>query len=304
MDLLHSLGAYGDDGGLLAAAMAASGYGATSEAARVQVPTGFDDVDRVTGGGLPAGVHLLSGEMACGKTGLVARLAVHCADSETPVLFVCKMDDTVAIAQRMVAAHARIDRSELLTSTGQSADRVQAAYRRLSDQPLAVVPAERLELWSVGWALRELASRVVDQPRLLVIDDLDDLAGGAGQGDLGLVPRSLADMARRLGIAIVVTTTATLIGERRDRRPELRDVHGWPQIAPHLRSAWLLYRADQHDADSPDRGIGEVILAWQANGPTGTVRLAHLPHLGTWANLHHRTGSGPYGAASVREGGE
>ena len=81
---LRTWGPSEHDDGLLVAALAGTGYSAMYSTADVRVVTGFDDVDRVTGGGLSAGVHLFSGETGCGRTGLAVKLALNAADAGDP----------------------------------------------------------------------------------------------------------------------------------------------------------------------------------------------------------------------------
>jgi replicative DNA helicase len=207
-----------------------------------------------------------------------------------------RQNDAVGFAQRIVSAETRIDRADLLNEdVTVSSERLRSATRRLAALPLALVEADRLELWSIGWALGELAAGTVAVPRLVIIEDVDQLTScDSDPSRLGECGRSLGELSRSLGVAIVVTTAAHVpeVG-RSDRRPRRQDAAGWEQMAPYLRSAWLVYRDEMHDEESPDRGIGELILSWHSNGPTGTVRLAHLPHIGTWGNLRRGPGSPP-----------
>jgi replicative DNA helicase len=291
VERLRTLGPRGKDVGLVHAALQGVGYSSPSSSPGVRLMTGFDDVDRITGGGLPTGVHLLSGEPGSGRTGLAVTLALHAASTGHPVLVVCKADDSLAFAQRLVSGHTRIDRAKLVENVDPYGDALANAAEYLAGLPILVAETERLEPWTIGWTLRELTTATTKLPALVIVDDLDQLCPPDDPPSfLRQVGRSLGDLARAVTATIVLTTAAQL-GRDSDgarRRPTRQDANGWATLAPYLRSAWLLFRDEMHDEDSRDAGIGELILAWQASGPTGTVRLAHLPHLGVWANLHRQ----------------
>lgn len=280
---LRSLGPSGTDPGLAHAALQGVGYSSLSATPTSRLPTGFDDVDRVTGGGLSTGVHLLAGEPGSGRTGLAVTLAMHAANAGHPVLVVCKADDSVAFTQRMICGHTRIDRAKLVDNVDPHRQALDQAAEHLARLPVLVAESERVEPWRIGWALRELTVTATRRPRMVIVDDLDHLASTDASW-LRQIGRSLSDLARSIDTTIVVATTVQPpLGDRHGHRPERHHANGWTELAPYLRSAWLLYRDELHDHDSPDASMGELILAWHANGPTGTIKLAYLAHLGVWA---------------------
>jgi len=261
--------------GLLEESLSRLGFSArTSD--DTPLTTGLADVDRVTGGGLVTGVHLVTGAPGAGRTALLHRLLTETCRSELSTLLVVRQGAAATHVQRLVSGLSAVARHEMTEFPDQHRERIAAAAGELQAWHLAIVETDQLELWALGWAVAQLENQVGRSPRLLLIDDIDQLAGSQPLAD---VAASLAGLAREQALVTVATTTAT------DRAATGRSVADWAPMAPHLRSAWVVHREELDDPETTDRGIGELHLIWQADGPTGTVRLAFTPHLAGWADL-------------------
>jgi replicative DNA helicase len=236
------------------------------------LPTGFGPIDRVTGGGLGVGVHLFTGASGTGKTAWMLSLAAQLTGRNgTPTLLIGR-DTPAMYAQRLISIVARTSRADLVDEP--RPQRVADAVDEVQSWPLLMLKGERAALWEIGWALRELQAQAGSPPRLMLIDDLDRVPVGAHQ------IASLAGLAGAHELTIVVTTT--LSTQQRDSPSSPVGLPDWSRLQPHLRTAWLIHRAELSDPQTPDRGLGQLRLMWQANGPTGTATLRFIHHLAQW----------------------
>ena len=125
----------------------------------------------------------------------------------------------------------------------------------------------------------------------LVVIDYLQLMSGSGrsesrQQEISDISRSLKALARELNVPVVaLSQLSRAVEQRPDHRPMLSDLRESGAIEQDADVVMFLYRDDYYNHDSPDKGVSEVIIAKQRNGPIGTVKLAWLPEYTKFANL-------------------
>ena len=245
----------------------------------VGLPTGHADLDRLLHG-LPAGSFVVVGaDTSVGKTSFGVGIATYNALRGTPVLYATVEMSAEQIARRKTALVTRIPDDDL--RLGRLSDQQWAKLRR-AEEAFATTAFEVFELADVGeLRLRARAFHAKHGLGLVVVDNLHDLAlpseAESRQLEVAGIAGALKRMAHDFGCVVVALAQLNSgPAERSDKRPLLWDIRDSRRVAQLADAVLLIFRADQYDPASPDKGIAEVNIAKNRNGRTGTVRLAWL----------------------------
>ena len=128
----------------------------------------------------------------------------------------------------------------------------------------------------------------------MVIIDYLQLMTGSGRSDsrqqeISDISRSLKALARELSVPVIaLSQLSRAVEQRPDHRPMLSDLRESGAIEQDADVVMFIYRDEYYNHDSDKRGIAEIIIAKQRNGPIGTVELAWLPEYQRFVNLEHR----------------
>ena len=129
---------------------------------------------------------------------------------------------------------------------------------------------------------------------MIIIDYLQLMSGSGGrssdsrQQEISDISRSLKAVARELSVPVLaLSQLSRAVEQRPDHRPMLSDLRESGAIEQDADVVMFIYRDDYYNHDSPDKGISEIIIAKQRNGPIGTVQLAWLPEYTKFANLEN-----------------
>jgi replicative DNA helicase len=257
------------------------------------VPTGFVDLDEMTRGLQPGDLVIVAARPSMGKTSLVLNIAQHVAmlPDHTVGFFSLEMSKE-SLFLRLLTSEAQIDSHRLMSGAIGQKD-----YGRIS-HALETLSAMRLfidDTASVGvLEMRAKTRRLKGEHGLsLVVVDYIQLMSGRGRFEnrtleLASISRSLKGLAKELNVPIVVLSQLSRAPESRsDHRPQLSDLRESGALEQDADVVVLIYRDDVYnkDANSPDAGTAELILAKQRNGPTGVVRLAFLREQTRFASL-------------------
>ena len=126
---------------------------------------------------------------------------------------------------------------------------------------------------------------------IIMIDYLQLMTGSgknaeSRQQEISEISRSLKGLAGELQVPVIaLSQLSRAVESRPDKRPMLSDLRESGAIEQDADVVMFIYRDDYYNHESPDKGISEIIIAKQRNGPIGTVKLAWLPELTKFANL-------------------
>lgn len=251
---------------------------------QVGVTTGFGDLDRALAGGLrPAQLCVIGARPSVGKSALALQLAAHVAlDLRRPVLFASLEMRAFELVCRVAAARGRVDLALLTQArlTGEAVDRVSDVLTALTETTMWMDCDASLTVDRVAARARQLRARAGGLG-LVVVDYLQLMSGRSGaenrQVEVSEMSRALKVLAGELDVPVVAASQLSRDLERRtDKRPVLADLRESGSIEQDADVVLALHRAEVHDPETADKGVGEVIVAKHRNGPTGVVRLAWL----------------------------
>jgi replicative DNA helicase len=204
-------------------------------------------------------------------------------DTGLPVgVFSMEMGGT-QLAMRMLASIGRLDSTRVRTGrlNDDEWSRLSFALGKLHEAPIYIDETGGLTPSNLRARARRLARQYGGKLGLLVIDYIQ-LMSGNRQGEnrateVSEISRSIKSLAKELQVPIVaLSQLSRKVEERTDKRPMMSDLRESGAIEQDADVILMMYREEYYKPDTPDKGIAEVIIGKQRNGPTGTVRLAFL----------------------------
>ena len=260
------------------------------------IPTGFIDLDYRTAGMQPSDLILVAARPSMGKTAFELNLAQYMAFKKnmTVALFSLEMSKE-QLVNRMFSLESNVDAQKL--RTGQLNDQ---EWERLIESAGTIGKSKLIIDDTPGISIAELRSKCrkykLEHDLNIIMIDYLQLMSGSGrsesrQQEISDISRSLKALARELNVPVIaLSQLSRAVEQRPDHRPMLSDLRESGAIEQDADVVMFLYRDDYYNHDSPDKGISEVIIAKQRNGPIGTVKLAWLPEYTKFANLEHKKG--------------
>jgi replicative DNA helicase len=260
-------------------------------------PTGFLDLDELLSGLQPSSLVVVGARPAMGKTSFALNLVAHAAmTAERPVLFFSLEMSQLEISQRLLCAEARVDATRVRNGKLSEDDwsRISHGVGRLAEAPVWIDDNPQITVMEIRAKARRLKSRVGDLS-MVVVDYLQLMTGRNGaesrQVEVAEISRGLKILARELECPVVaLSQLSRQLEQRQDKRPMLSDLRESGSIEQDADVVMFLYRDEVYDADSPDIGTAEILVAKHRAGPTGMVRVAFLPHFTRFANMARGAG--------------
>ena len=249
------------------------------------VSTGFTDLDRITAGLQPSDLVIVAGRPSMGKTSLAMNIAEHASiKGQLPVAIFSMEMPSEQLAMRMMSSLGRIDQHSV--RTGQLADdewpRLTSAINLLSDAKLYIDDTPALTPTELRARSRRLY-REEGGLGIILIDYLQLMQGSAGAdnrtSEISEISRSLKSLARELNVPVLAMSQLNRNLEQRPhphKRPIMSDLRESGSIEQDADVVVFIYRDEVYNEESPDKGIAEIHIAKQRNGPTGIVRLTFL----------------------------
>ncbi|MBU1042982.1 MAG: replicative DNA helicase [Candidatus Omnitrophica bacterium] len=255
------------------------------------IPTGYQDLDVITAGLQPSDLIILAGRPSMGKSALMCGFAEHAAVIEKipTAIFSLEMSKE-SLVQRILCSHARVDMQAVRTgflSQDHWGDLVNAAGK-ISTAPLFIDDTPGLNVLE----LRAKARRLKAQHNIgLIILDYIQLMQAAGfrgesrQQEISDISRSLKGLAREINVPLVALSQLSRATESRDGfRPRLSDLRDSGAIEQDADVVMLLFREEYYNPNEENKGLAEVIIAKQRNGPVGTKTLTFVKEFSRFEN--------------------
>ena len=257
------------------------------------VPTGFVDLDNKTSGLQKSELIIVAARPAMGKTSLCLNIAQNASHrtGESVGIFSLEMAKEQLVL-RLLCADARVDAHRLRTGNLEEKDwaRLAKAYADLSTARIFIDDSATLTPLEIRAKCRRLKA---EHGLGMVIVDYLQLVSGAGrvenrQQEIASISRSLKGLAKELEVPVMALSQLSRAPESRsasDRRPQLSDLRESGAIEQDADVVMFIYREEEYKPTDDNKGIAEIIIGKQRNGPTGTVRLAFLKEYTRFENL-------------------
>jgi len=262
--------------------------------------TGFLKFDEYTGGLREGELFILAARPAMGKTALALNIAQHVATNPSSpkavAVFSLEMSKE-SLLTRMLCASARVDQQRFRAGYLSAEERrsLQESMYRMVESPLFIDDSAGTNLMDVHSKIRRLQA---EQDLGLVVIDYLQLMQGRGRfenrvQEISSLSRGLKLMSKELRVPFLVLSQLSRAPETRtgDHRPMLSDLRESGSIEQDADIVAFIFREEVYRPDKESlKGLAELILAKQRNGPTGRVKLAFLNRYTKFENLSADTG--------------
>ncbi len=243
-------------------------------------PTGWRAFDDMTSGLQRGDMIIVAGRPSMGKTTLAMNMVEHIAiQSKLPVAVFSMEMPAEQLAMRMLSSLGNIDQSRIRSGKLDDEDwpRLSSAVAILSETKLFIDDSGGLSPAEVRARARRL-QREHGQLGLVMVDYLQlmKVPGLSEQrvAEVSEISRSLKLMARELNVPVIVLSQLNRSLEQRpNKRPVMSDLRESGAIEQDADVICFIYRDEVYHSESPDKGIAEIIIGKQRNGPIGTVKL-------------------------------
>ena len=247
------------------------------------VTTGFKDLDAKTSGLQRSDLIILAARPAMGKTAFALSLALNAAIKGGASVMVFSMEMArEQLGQRLLSMESKVEMQKLKTGRLERRDwdDVNVALEVLSGAEIFIDDTAGISIMEMKSKCRRLkAEKKLD---LIIIDYLQ-LMNPEGRSldsrtqEISVISRNLKLLARELNCPVIVLSQLSRNPEQRtDHRPMLSDLRDSGSIEQDADIVLFLYRDEYYNENTDVPGEGEVIIAKQRSGPTGTVKVAWL----------------------------
>jgi len=254
------------------------------------VPTGFTDFDQMTSGLQRQDLIIIAARPSQGKTALALNMALYAAKNRNVVgVFSLEMS-AEQLVSRLLCSEARVDAHRLRTGylNREEWARLADALRRLCETKIYLDDTAGAGVLEMRAKTRRLkAEHGLD---LLIIDYMQLMSGRgrieSRQQEVSQISRDLKALAKELNVPVIALSQLSRAPEMRsDHRPQLSDLRESGSIEQDADVVCFIYREETYDQTDENRGVAELIVSKQRNGPTGTVQMAFLKEFTRFENM-------------------
>lgn len=248
------------------------------------VPSGFSDLDQKTSGFQPGDLIIVAGRPSMGKTAFALNIGEHVAlETSKPVAVFSMEMGGAQLAMRMLGSIGRLDQHKMRTGQLNDDDwpRLTHALGKLNDAPIFIDESAGLN----SLELRARARRLYRQHEglgLIIIDYLQLMSSTSPNSEnraaeISEISRSLKALAKELQVPVIALSQLNRgLEQRPNKRPIMSDLRESGAIEQDADVILFIYRDEVYNPDTPDKGIAEIIIGKQRNGPIGKVDLTFL----------------------------
>jgi replicative DNA helicase len=265
------------------------------------VPTGFNAFDEMTSGLQPGDLIIIAARPSMGKTAFSMNCCQNAAlDHGVPTLVFSLEMSKESLVERVLCCEAHVESQKLRSGFLESRDwiNITKAASRIAEAPMWIDDSGSPSLMEIRAKCRRWRSDPnvfkdgLNQLGLIVIDYLQLVHGSpqardaSREREISEISRGLKALAKELRVPVVALSQLNRsVESRADKRPMASDLRESGAIEQDADLICFIYRDEVYNKESPDKGVTEIIIGKQRNGPTGTVRLAFLNQYTRFENL-------------------
>jgi replicative DNA helicase len=265
------------------------------------IPSGFEELDRLTSGFQPSDLIIVAARPGLGKTSFALNVGQHAALNDKSVgIFSLEMAAQQLVI-RLLCSEARVDSHRVRTGhlSHQDWHELAAAVNRLDQAKLFIDDTPAISIVEMRSKARRL--KVEHGLDLLIVDYLQLMSASSGprvrfenrQQEISAISRSLKGLAKELHIPLIAVSQLSRAPEQRrgDHKPQLSDLRESGSIEQDADVVLFIYRGDLYkDQEVPEnkKGVAQIIIGKQRNGPTDVVELAFISQWTRFDNLSKR----------------
>ena len=264
------------------------------------VASGFTDLDRMTSGWQKSDLVIIAARPAMGKTAFVLSCARNAAvDFDKPVVVFSLEMSSVQLVNRLISGETEIEQEKIRKGTLEEWEwqQIHSKIGRLEQAPLIIDDTPALNIFEFRAKCRRLKSQ--HDIQLIIIDYLqlmqgkaDGKGGGNREQEIGSISRALKSVAKELNVPVIALSQLSRAVENRpggSKRPMLSDLRESGSIEQDADMVLFLYRPEYYgmevdEDNNPTKGVGEIIIAKQRNGPVGTCELLYQASITRFLN--------------------
>jgi replicative DNA helicase len=270
-----------------------------SKEAITGIPTGFVDLDNMTSGLQRGDLVIVAGRPSMGKTSFAMNIAEYVAvEKQLPVAIFSMEMPGEQLAMRMLSSLGRINSNKIRTGNLGDEDwpRLNSAVGFLDKAPMFVDDSAGLNPMDMRSRARRIKAQV-DQLGLIVIDYLQLMHSSENNEnratEISGITRSLKILAKDLNVPVIALSQLNRSLEQRpNKRPVMSDLRESGAIEQDADVIFFIYRDEVYNEDTDQKGVAEVIIGKQRNGPIGTTKLTFRGEFTRFENFASPFGSG------------
>jgi replicative DNA helicase len=257
------------------------------------VPTGFDKLDEITSGLQRSDLIIIAGRPSMGKTAFALNIAQNAAlnSGVSVAIFSLEMSKEQLVF-RMLSSEAKVDSQRLRKGFLGETDwqKLVKSCGDLSEASIYIDDSPAITVLEMKAKARRLKAET--GLGLVILDYLQLMRGSAykesREQEISEISRSLKALAKELSVPVIALSQLNRkVEDRTNRRPQMADLRESGAIEQDADVIAFIYRDEVYNKadDNPEKGIAEIIIGKQRNGPTGTVKLAFLEKYTSFENL-------------------
>lgn len=253
--------------------------------------TGFNDLDFLLTGLHESELIIIAARPSMGKTSLALNIANNIALKEKkPVLFFSLEMPATQLGMRLLCIETMIDSQKVRTGrfTSDELRKLTQVSEILTKSPMFIDDTPNVNVFQLRTKARRMAQQR-GKLGVIIVDYLQLITGTRGMDrhlQIAEVTRSLKQVARELSVPVIaLSQLSRAVESRTDQRPQLSDLRESGAIEQDADIVLFIYREERVHPDTDKKGIAEVMIAKQRNGPIGSVDLLFWEQHTRFGNL-------------------
>ncbi len=259
------------------------------------IPTGFFELDYLTGGLQKSDLIVVASRPSMGKTSFCLSIAEHIAiEAKTPVgIFSLEMSKS-QVVQRMLCSRARFSAHKMRTGkiSDEEYSKLAVAVGPLSEAPIFIDDSPSIGILQMRAKSRRLKAQ--HDVGLIIVDYLQLMQGPRSaesrQQEISMISGSLKGLAKELDVPVIaVSQLSRKVEDREEKRPQLADLRESGAIEQDADVVMFVYRPERYKIEkfrdgTPTQGLAEIIVSKHRSGPTDDLRLTFIKDYARFEN--------------------